>query len=1756
MERGLKMFNKVMGSKKNLKRVLALLMVLMLTTSVIPAFGIEALDGLSNNDTNLYITASEEYDDNALEHEAGYGAGWEEDRAEEPGYGYNNDYNDENGETAYEYKDEEADEEEELPLFQGIMPLNFGLSTVTLTGFGADAQVVDLTAMNATYVGNMEISRTTPQILEVTAEFTPSSTNRAIVIELDNGFGFASAPGMVGSRVPGQGVGFDNWTFNPALLGGDHATFITGAEFQRHDLGGGRTYIEQRARANHPRVIAGTLALDTLINTYQPTGGTFTYTVGPGATSITLNIGIMFDAAFALSMSGNGYFENPITVRVLENNAELDVQTLDRYELLGLAAFLQARTNPAHGVEVRDALNPTWTSDFAMTKRGGGTSSLSHAMQVLHEELNFTIRVPRQLVGVDPITDEPWLTVERVSARITENMFHYEIIDPPSGNYFLVNITFIQANLFDSFPGTLFTISGTIPTNPTPTVGENGVLATQMSPAGVQAIPMGYTTTRPTASEGTAFIPASYGTHRVIIPRPFDYALTILPTFRPEMLSGTPSITPLAPLGGFRLDNTFTIPLEDQAVFLSFPEETLEYIGVRGFRLPAGADGIQNVVAIAKTRDSATGDWIAGSEREIRIDGPIAVNLPRTATRPFAAVDLSFIPDLASDEFIISLYYEMAGDVAVGEAFSRNYGFNLIHTSQSFLYMGTIFAPIPHGTILPAHGYAGRKADLTPGNIPAGNRSDIHDVYFTNATSNMVANSNNHFRFSPATGNAGGTLLAGNTRSNVLFTINKNTYQGNFANVFGTQGIYVYLRSPEGLLNIERDSIEVTNLGNTWSVAAGTILPHNVAGPNDASIEEITDSSGSTVYRLRLPQVVIGYFDENFDFINATVRMAITALPTASASTVLHSNIFMTSAMADNVTPCPILSLTNRMLDNNTFHFGTLGQIVASASSAGVLSIQSLPEVLVSSQVAHVRNGVTGSFGIFNPANPDTMLHLVNGDQVELYVTMANNSPGFANDFYSIIPIPRVGAPALHADFQANFGFDMEFAGLVGSVPAGYAIRFATSYTATRAGTTWMELSEVTDANRGSIRSILIERTGGPIPAGESANFRFRLTPDWGTIMQDRALWCGEQNVKSPRRHSNSPAAAGYLPASLVGLGLSLGEVSGTVFIDTNVNGILDPGEVGIANVIVRAYDVVTDEYIAQTLTAADGSFLINGISVGQAVDIVATNPQTEATLRFSDHGARLTVAAAHANATTVGVVAIENNANWNWNAVNIGLNSSSPFNVTYTVTSPAPANVTNMPTSPQPHGSGTTVTIAGIPQTNSTTNASGVSGTWAFNGWNHPTITGTTFTMPEDDVAFTGTWIFTPSGNGGPTEPEMIKNPDRMLVRIGETINWTLRGFHNRSGGDVSNFEIIDMPGRGLNFQSGSLPAFTNGAGITYEIRYRVAGNNAWHVHQTGIDASQAHNFNLPQPGNLHYTEIAFVFGDVPADFALNNQIVLTFRVGAGAPNNVLVNQFLVRYDNIERPGLSPYEPIVTQPGNGGNGGTTTTIPGQQIPLDEFFVDEHIWFIRGYEDGTIRPNNNVTRAEVAMVFFRLMRPQMQTAPSSVPFTDVQGDEWYGLAASVLAHHGIFEGYEDGSFRPNRPITRREFVAVTSRFDQIIATNANPFMDVSAGDWARSYILSAAERGWFVGFEGEFRPGDNLTRAELVTVVNRMLNRSILLEDIPANIERFSDLTESHWAFAAFKEAIHTHDYERLEDGVNERWTEITGHGRDAAFNR
>jgi len=154
--------------------------------------------------------------------------------------------------------------------------------------------------------------------------------------------------------------------------------------------------------------------------------------------------------------------------------------------------------------------------------------------------------------------------------------------------------------------------------------------------------------------------------------------------------------------------------------------------------------------------------------------------------------------------------------------------------------------------------------------------------------------------------------------------------------------------------------------------------------------------------------------------------------------------------------------------------------------------------------------------------------------------------------------------------------------------------------------------------------------------------------------------------------------------------------------------------------------------------------------------------------------------------------------------------------------------------------------------------------------------------------------------------------------------VDWTLSNFHNRSGATASNFTIVDLPGRGLNFASGRMPAFTNGAGITYDIRFTLPGSDTWHTLVSGVDASQPFNFSVPIPGSVYYTAIGFFFGTVPANFGWGNNIVLTFVLSDDVVGNTVTNRFIVNYGTTSREGSGTVN--VNRPG----GNNPSTPPPQ----------------------------------------------------------------------------------------------------------------------------------------------------------------------------------------------------------------------------------
>lgn len=215
--------------------------------------------------------------------------------------------------------------------------------------------------------------------------------------------------------------------------------------------------------------------------------------------------------------------------------------------------------------------------------------------------------------------------------------------------------------------------------------------------------------------------------------------------------------------------------------------------------------------------------------------------------------------------------------------------------------------------------------------------------------------------------------------------------------------------------------------------------------------------------------------------------------------------------------------------------------------------------------------------------------------------------------------------------------------------------------------------------------------------------------------------------------------------------------------------------------------------------------------------------------------------------------------------------------------------------------------------------------------------------------------------------------------------------------------------------------------------------------------------------------------------------------------------------------------------------------------PIPEMLNGEdHYAYLLGYEDGTVRPNGSISRAEVATVLFRLLKDDVRTQnlTKDNAYSDVSDTAWYAAAVSTLSKMGVISGYPDGTFRPNAPITRAEFAAMIARFDETAKSADTPFTDIS-GHWAENAIGKAYGNGWVEGSSKTvFCPESNLTRAETATLLNRVLHRLPEKEsDLLANQIAWPDNPETFWGYLAIQEATNSHEYERKADGVHETQT-------------
>jgi len=238
-----------------------------------------------------------------------------------------------------------------------------------------------------------------------------------------------------------------------------------------------------------------------------------------------------------------------------------------------------------------------------------------------------------------------------------------------------------------------------------------------------------------------------------------------------------------------------------------------------------------------------------------------------------------------------------------------------------------------------------------------------------------------------------------------------------------------------------------------------------------------------------------------------------------------------------------------------------------------------------------------------------------------------------------------------------------------------------------------------------------------------------------------------------------------------------------------------------------------------------------------------------------------------------------------------------------------------------------------------------------------------------------------------------------------------------------------------------------------------------------------------------------------------------------------------------IPQPPQPPVVPPITEP----------------VPEDlrqENHFHEHPAYIYGYEDGTLRPEANITRAEVAAIFYRLVREDVrqQHYTLACDYPDVPMDSWFRAEVATMTNMGIVEGYPDGTFRPDEPVTRAELTAIVSRFavKSWAAGGKSLFTDIQ-GHWANDEIRSVEDKNWIIGYpDGTFRPDASITRGETVTIVNRVLHRlPEQFEDLLEEMPTWRDNEDMYkWYYIAMQEAAVSHRCEYLV-GTREQWTEL-----------
>lgn len=451
--------------------------------------------------------------------------------------------------------------------------------------------------------------------------------------------------------------------------------------------------------------------------------------------------------------------------------------------------------------------------------------------------------------------------------------------------------------------------------------------------------------------------------------------------------------------------------------------------------------------------------------------------------------------------------------------------------------------------------------------------------------------------------------------------------------------------------------------------------------------------------------------------------------------------------------------------------------------------------------------------------------------------------------------------------------------------------------------------------------------------------------------------------------------------------------------------------------------------------------------------------------------------------------------------------------------------------------------------------------GTWTFTSWDKQTDT-----IKGSDVLFTGTWTFTKK-----PEPKsdftITKTVDKeRYEKAGDVLTYTIT-VTNTGEKDLTGLKLTDqlvkVTDKSIDLAKGKSETFTYTYTITEDdVKAQSVTNTATVTH--GNDSKDAKATSILKEKEKR--------GDVYVRYETEDGKILDeFAVLIDAPVGTYYYTEEKAFPRYRFVGLAPY----SDPAEGyvvegtqyvvylyrrDRGGRTPDrrdrYEREEKEVEEPIVEakrkpelnkkDHKQYMYGYPDWTFVPAANITRGEAAAMFARLFKeyPGLDYNYKKY-YTDVDESYWGFKEVAYLSEFGILSGYSDGTFRPNNKITRAEFVKIAESFEAL-TWGLSPYNDVDGGHWAFRYIVSSAAKGWISGYpDGSFRPNSFISRAEAVTIVNRLLERrpdKDYIDTHKPELKPFTDLKPSYWAYYEIYEAVDGHDYNRSFTDIEEHW--------------